>query len=159
MIDPITITAAISAASAGINLINKMYDKVYPFITGSHPMKKEHRLMIEGKGDRIVAKEYGGVKIITGDDLKNLPSDMLDHIQVYEKAAQNKYEIWKNVYPQRNASTDPIVNAKVDQQLRKIVVDMKNDLDGILRFLEESGIKLTDHYTMFRDAIQQSGSG
>lgn len=156
--DPVTITAAITAASAGIDLINKMADKVIPFITGSQPIEKEHRMSIEGVDDKIVAKWSGQeVKVITGDDLKSLPSDMLEHIQVYEKAAQNNYDLWKVVYPQRNASTDPIVNAKVDQQLRKIVADMKNDLDGILRFLETAGIQLDDHYMQFQDAIQQSG--
>jgi len=156
--DPVTITAAITAASAGVNLINKIADKVIPFITGSQPLKKGHRMSIEGEGDKIVAKEHGReVKVITGADLRNLPSDMLEHIQVYETAARNNYELWKVVYPQRNASTDPIVNAKVDQQLRGIVANMKNDLDGILRFLETAGIQLDDHYLQFRDAIQQSG--
>jgi len=156
--DPVTITAAITAASAGVDLINKIADKVIPFITGSQPLNKEHRMSIEGDGDKIVAKEHGReVKVITGEDLKNLPIDMLEHIQVYEKAARNNYELWKAVYPQRNASTDPIVNAKVDQQLRGIVANMKNDLDGILRFLENAGIQLDDHYAKFRDAIQQSG--
>ena len=156
--DPVTITAAITAASAGIDLINKIADKVIPFFTGSQPAKKEHRLSIEGEGDKIVAREHGReVKVITGADLKNLPSNMLDHIQVYEKSAQKKYDLWKKVYPQLDASTDPIVNAKVEQQLRGIVANMKNDLDGILRFLETAGIQLDDHYLQFRDEIQQTG--
>src|SRR5262249_22798338 len=56
MPDPGTISAAIAAASAGVDLINKLADKVIPM---------------------------------------------------------NSYQIWEKVYPERNASPDPIVNAKV----------------------------------------------
>ena len=115
-------------------------------------------MTIEGDGGKIVVKEHGAtIKIITGADLQNLSSDMLNHVKVYERSAQNSYQIWEKVYPERNASPDPIVNAKVEQQLREIVNNMKDDLDGILEFLESAGIRLDDHYLQFRDAIKRSG--
>ena len=158
MPDPVTISAAIAAASAGVDLINKLADKVIPMFKGTPPIKKEHRMTIEGDGGKIVVKEHGAtIKIITGADLQNLSSDMLNHVKVYERSAQNSYQIWEKVYPERNASPDPIVNAKVEQQLREIVNNMKDDLDGILEFLESAGIRLDDHYLQFRDAIKRSG--
>lgn len=158
MADPATILAAIAAASAGVDLINKIADTVIPMFTGSKPTNKEHRMMIEGENGKIVAKEHGRqVKVITGPDLEKMSPDLLDHVRVYEASAKVNYEIWKAVYPQRNASTDAVVNAKIELQLRRIVGDMKGDLDGILRFLETAGIQLDDHYLQFRDAIQRSG--
>ncbi len=156
--DPVTITAAIAAASAGVDLINKIADHVVPFLTGNKTIPKEHRMVIEGTATEIVATMHGKkVKVITGSDLQNLSTEIVEHISVYEAAAQKKYNLWKTVYPQRNASPDPVANAKVDQQLKDIVVDMKDDLDGILSFLESCGIQLDDHYLQFRDAITRSG--
>ena len=158
MADPATIAAAIAAASAGVDLINKIADRVIPMFLGAKPEPKEHRMTIEGGDGRIVAKVHGReVTQITDADLKNMPSDLLDHVRVYELSAKANYEIWKAVYPQRNASPDAVVNAKTEQQLRRIVGDMKDDLDGILHFLETAGIQLDDHYLQFRDAIQRSG--
>ena len=155
--DPVTISAAIAAASAGINLINKIAGQVVPFLTGNAPIPKEHRMMIEGTPTEIVATMHGKeVKVITGNDLQNLPSNIVDHISVYNASAEKQYALWKVVYPQRNDSSDPVVNAKVDQQLKKIVADMKDDLDGILDFLVSCGIQLDDHYMQFRDAIRKS---
>jgi hypothetical protein len=158
MPDPATIAAALAAASAGVDLINKIADSVIPMFTGSKPETKEHRMMIKGDDGKIVALQHGRkVKVITGADLKQMPADLLDHVRVYEASAQVNYEIWKAVYPQRNASADAVVNAKTEQQLRRCVRDMKDDLDGILHFLETAGIQLDDHYLLFRDAIQRSG--
>jgi len=81
--------------------------------------------------------------------LQKLPEPMLKHIMVLEKSMQNHYDLWAAVYPQRNASPDPIVNAKVDQQLKSIVSAMKDDLIGILSFLQSCGIHLDDHYCIF----------
>jgi hypothetical protein len=158
MPDPATIAAALAAAASGVDLINKIADRVIPMFTGSKPEKKEHRMMIEGDDGKIVVREHGHkVKVITAADLKTMPSELLDHVKVYEASAKANYEIWKAVYPQRNASPDAVVNAKTDQQLRRCVGDMKDDLDGILHFLETAGIRLDDHYLQFRDAIQRSG--
>ena len=157
--DPATIVTAISAAAAGIDLINKIADQVVPFLTGGQPISKEHRMHIEGTSTEIVAREHGHtVKTITGEDLKDLPEELGEHIAVYESSARKNYELWKAIYPKRNDSADPVANAKVDQQLRQIVSDMSDDLDGILGFLESSGLYLDDHYLQFRDAIKRSGS-
>ncbi len=156
--DPATIVTAISAASAGIDLINKIADQVVPFLTGTETISKEHRMQIEGTSTEIVAKEHGHtVKTITGEDLKNLPEELGDHIAVYEASARKNYELWKAIYPKRNDSSDPVANAKLEQQLRQIVSDMSDDLDGILGFLESGGLYLDDHYLQFRDAIKRSG--
>jgi len=157
--DPATIATAISAASAGVDLINKLADQVVPFLTGNKTLNREHRMQIEGTSTEIVAKEHGQtVKTITKDDLEDLPEEIGAHIAVYEASARKNYELWKAIYPKRNDSVDPVANAKVDQQLRQIVSDMRDDLDGILGFLESCGLYLDDHYLQFRDAIKRSGN-
>ena len=156
--DPATIATAISAASAGIDLINKIADQVIPFITGNETLEREHRMQIEGTPTEIVAKQHGQtVKTITKGDLEGLPEEIGEHIAVYEASVRKNYELWKVIYPKRNDSTDLVTNAKVDQQLQQIVSDMSDDLDGILGFLESCGLYLDDHYLQFRDAIKRSG--
>lgn len=155
-IDIPTITAAIGAASAAVGLIDKMADQLESFLTGRQQpsVPNEHRMKIEAVGTDIVAREHGHVlKTITAKDLAKLPSEQLRHISVLEKSMENHYELWAAVYPQRNASVDPIVNAKVNQQLKQIVSNMSDDLDGILSFLESCGMYLDDHYLNIRHLV------
>jgi hypothetical protein len=154
-----TITAAIGAASAAVGLVDKIADQVKRFLcdqpeTGVPDVHRQH---IEGSGSEIVAQSpVQGTQTITADDFKKLPPDQLKHISVLEKSMQNYYDLWAAVYPQRNASADPIVNAKVNQQLKQIVSDMSDDFNGILSFLESCGLRLDDHYMAIRQLVSQA---
>lgn len=159
MIDLVTITAAIGAATAGIKLIDKIGDQVSHFLTKSETpiMPVEHRAKIEREGDAIVQKHHGvEYQRITASDLQMLPEAELRHVKVLEKSMENHYAVWAAVYPQLALAVDPIAKAKTEQQLKGIIVDMKGDLVGILDFLLQAGLDLDDHYRNIRDVVAQA---
>lgn len=158
MVEIAAITAALSAASSAVGLFEKIADQIERFITKQPEpsVPREHRMMIEGRGDRIVATEHGNeVWTITGADLEKLPTEQLQHITVFEKSMQNHYSVWASVYPQLATLDSPIQKARVEQQLGQVVKDMKNDLEGILGFIESCGMYLDDHYMHIRHLVSQ----
>lgn len=156
--DPGTITAAIGAASAAVGLIDKIADQVERFLTDKPDpeIPKEHRMKIEARGSELVAREHGEEQVITADDFAKLPEEDLEYIKVLEVSMKNHFTLWSKVYPQRNVSADPLVNAKVDQQLQGLVSEMRDDLNGVLKFLESLGLSLDDHYMRIRHLVDQS---
>ena len=157
MIELATITAAIGAATSAVTLIDKISDQITRVIgkTSEPDVPKEHRMKIEKDGDAIVSKQNGKeYQRITAKDLEQLPEADLRHIKVLEQSMENHYSIWASVYPQLALSIDPIAKAKIEQQLKGIISDMKNDFDGILGFLEQSGISLDDHYMHIRNLVR-----
>ena len=65
------------------------------------------------------------------------------------------YQIWESVYPQLASLDSPVQRARVDQQLTQVIRDMRKDLDGILSFLQLSGLYLDDHYMHIRHLVAQ----
>ncbi|MBV6468347.1 hypothetical protein FBQ96_16795 [Nitrospirales bacterium NOB] len=158
MVDIATIIAAIGAATSAIELFDKMADQIERFITKrpTPDVPKEHRLKIEKSDADIVASSHGQVvQRITAQDLVNLPPGQLQHIKVLEQSMENHYAVWSQVYPQLALMDSPVQKARVEQQLRGIVVGMKGDLEGILSFLESCGIHLDDHYMHIRHLVGQ----
>jgi hypothetical protein len=159
MIDLAIITAAISAATSAVGLIDKIADQVERFMTkNSEPMvPQEHRFKIEKEGDTIVSKYHGQEhQRITAQDLQKLPETTLRHIKVLEQSMENHYSIWAAVYPQLAWAADPIAKAKTEQELKSIIGGMKGDLEAILNFLEQSGLHLDDHYMHIRDLVRSA---
>ncbi len=157
MSDPNSVATALAN---GIELINKLYDQVLNYIENRRQAKllKEHSVTIEGKGAEISLRNGDKiVKTITAKDFASLSESDRKHIMVLEKSLQNNYDLWAEVYPYRNSSGDRMVDAKTNQQLKQIVLDMKDDLNGILGYLQSMGIYLDDHYVMFRDVVNRFG--
>jgi len=157
MVELATVTAAISAATAAVGLIDKMADQIMRFVKGeAEPsVPPEHRLKIEKEGNAIVSKSHGQVsQRISAEDLQRLPEAKLRHIQVLEQSMNNHYSIWAAVYPQLALAIDPIAKARTEQQLKGVITDMKIDLDGILNFLVSCGLQLDDHYMQIRSVVQ-----
>jgi hypothetical protein len=157
--DPATITAAISAATGAIGLFDKIADQIERFLTKkpAPDVPKEHRLMFERSGDSIVAKSRGNVlKTITADDLQKLPESQLRHIKVFEQAMENHYSIWESVYPKLSLEVDPIRKAQIEKQLQENIANMKNDLNGVCKFLEDCGFYLDDHYLHIKHLVNQA---
>jgi hypothetical protein len=156
MTDIALITQSIAAASAGVKLIDQISDQVTSFIQ-KRPWSgtpSEHRMLIEGEGDRFVEREHGQVvKTITADDLKSLPEDQLRNVQAFEKSMEAHHKIWASVYPQLATMDSAVQKAKVELQLQGIVQDMKRDFVGILDFLESCGFDLDDHYQAVRYVV------
>jgi len=159
MIDIAIITAAISAATSAVEIIDKIADQIDRFMTKSPEpaIPKEHRLKIEKEGNAIISKYHGQeFQRITAQDLQQLPESELRHIKVLEQSMENHYSIWSAVYPQLALAVDPIAKAKTELQLKGIIVGMKGDLEGILGFLERTGLQLDDHYMHIRDVVAKA---
>jgi len=157
MVDIATITAAISAATSAVGLIDKIADQIDRFMTNrpEPAVPVEHRMKIEKEGDAIVSKSHGQEQQrITAQDLEKLPESTLKHIKVLEESMENHYAIWASVYPQLALAVDPIAKAKTEQQLKGVIQSMKGDLEGILNFIEQSGLYLDDHYMHIRDLVK-----
>lgn len=159
MVDIGTITAAIGAATSAVEIIDKIADQIDRFITKSPEpaIPKEHRLKIAKEGNAIVSKYHGQEhQRITAEDLQKLPESELHHISVLERSMENHYSIWSAVYPQLALAVDPIAKAKMEVQLKGIIIGMRGDLEGILGFLERSGLQLDDHYMHIRDVVAKA---
>jgi len=158
-VDIATVTAAISAATAAVGLFDRIADQVERFITKqpAPSVPREHRqTIVESRGD-IVARAPGGAELqrITAAQIQHLPASQLRHIQVLEKSMEAHYQIWESVYPQLASLDSPVQRARVDQQLTQVIRDMRKDLDGILSFLQLSGLYLDDHYMHIRHLVAQ----
>lgn len=154
MVDPATITAAITAATAGVQLIDKIADQVMRFVKKEEPHYKPFKSEITKEGNAIVRKQYGEeAQRITADDLQKLPEKTLRHVRVYEQAMENHYAVWAAVYPQLALEPNPIAKARIELQLKSIIAGMKGDLEGILNFLKDAGFDLDDHYIEVRDVV------
>jgi hypothetical protein len=153
-----TATAVLALTGKAVELFDKVADQIARFITKRPDPTgpKQYRYKIEGKQGAIhVTQDGRKLQTLTGEDLAALPKDYLEHITVLEESMRRHYNLWKAVYPKRNDSADLIVNAKIEQQLRDIVLEMKNDLTGIVNFLQSIGVHLDDHYMIMRDVVSQ----
>lgn len=171
----VEIVTVLGAIASSIGLVDKISDELENFLSKrkkgglkykalefkeeleDEPRPKVHSLRIEQEGSKIVARSHGEVvQTITTEDLEKLPEQQLRHIMVLEKSMENNYSLWAKLYPERNASPDPLVNARVDQQLSSLVSRIKDDLNGILQFLQMLGIQLDDHYMHIRHIVNQA---
>lgn len=156
--DLVTAGAVITTATAAVNLFDKVAGQVVRFISRtSEPPgpPKEFNFQVGGSGNELEVRTHGRViQVIRVEELKNLPADFLEHIQTYERAVKRNYDIWKQVYPHRDDGS-LIENAKINNQLNDLALRMKDDLTGIIDFLQSIGVQLDDHYLIYRDVIRR----
>jgi hypothetical protein len=156
--DLATATAVIATATSAVSLFDKVADQVVRFIgKGSEPPgpAKEHRVQVEGGPEGLSVKLRGQtIQVIQGEDLKSLPADIFGHIKTMEESVGRYYSVWKQVYPHRDDG-DLVTNAKLNNQLRDLALKMKDDLTGIVDFLQTIGVRLDDHYVVYRDVIRR----
>jgi hypothetical protein len=155
--DLATATLAIKATTAAIGLFDKVSDQVVKFITKSEATPgppKQHNYTITGSDGTLKVEHQGRtLQVMRGEDLQKLPEEYYRHIKTLEKSLQRHYELWEEVYPHRDDSVDLIANAKTKRQLRDAALTMKDDLTGIVDFLQKIGVMLDDHYIIYRDVI------
>jgi len=154
------ISDTVKSTGRALRMFDEIVDQVESVITGSDTpyTPREHRHRYEGGGIELVDKRLGQpVKTITGQDLQKLPTGQLTYINTLERSMENHLLIWNEVYPQLALMIDPIAKARVNQQLKGMVASMKDDLEGILSFLETCGLHLDDHYLNFRHLIKTHG--
>lgn len=145
------VSAAIAAASAGVDLIDKIYYRVKRVITSQpQPTDKPYAQTIVRQGDTLVSTAFGQTQTITGADLVKLPPSQLALVLAYERSMETKVAIWESVYPTLELETNPINKAKIELQLKDMIRGMSQDLSGILDFLQSVGLNLDDHYQDIR---------
>jgi hypothetical protein len=149
------VSAAIAAASAGVDLIDKIYWQVKHVVTGrKQPTDTPYAQTIVREGDTLVSTASGQRQTITGADILKLPPRQLALVQTYEKAMATKVSLWESVYPTLELESG-VAKAKVELQLKGIIASMDRDLNGILDFLHSVGLNLDDHYEDIRHLVKR----
>jgi hypothetical protein len=109
---------------------------------------KPHEVTAFTEENNIVLKR-GNVIIetITAAELDNkLDSHSKQLIQAFEKSMYYNFELWTRIYPERNKSSDPIVNIQIENKLKEIGKQMCKEWNNIYKFLNQLRYKLDDHY-------------
>ena len=63
---------------------------------------------------------------------------------------QVQYYLWSKLYPVRNSSPDPEINAKIQLKLEGIIGEMCHDFTKLQAHLIEIGRNLGGHYSAIR---------
>jgi hypothetical protein len=161
MLGPVEIAAVLAATKNTIDIFDKISGQVKSVL---FKYKKEPeggddrwRYKISADDKQIVVKQDGRtIQTLTGPELETkLKPEDLRHIKVYEASMQKYYKRWQQLYPKKDASADELINMKLEEQLTDQVKKMKEDLVGIVDFLQSIGVHLDDHYVQVRDVVKR----
>ena len=163
MLSPMEIAAVIAATKGAVDIFDKLAGPIKRVILGEPKFERAEakdqrwRFRVETEGQDVVVKEGDYTRqTINGAELsKALGPDDLALVQTYERKMQDYFELWTNVYAAKDMSQDPLVNAKTDAQLKKLISSMRGELLGILSFLQQIGVHLDDHYMHVRSLVEQ----
>jgi len=149
--DPLTL---LNSVAITLGIIDKIADQIERFRKKQPEpsIPKPHSVLAEKRGEVIDFIESDIVQeTITADDFTKLDLQSQQLIKALENSMQVQFNLWTQIYPQRDISPDPIVNAKVNTQLENIAQKMCDDMYKILDYLNEDMNKnLYDHYTHVR---------
>lgn len=159
MLTPMEIAALVTATKGAVDLFDKFGSQIKSVLL-NHSKAAEGederwKIKIGTEGDNIVVKEQTRtVQTITGDALgKKLNPRDLQLVQAYEQKMDEYFDQWRVVYAEKDSSADPLVNAKTDMQLKRLIKKMQGELLGILGFLQGIGVQLDDHYAHIRGLV------
>ena len=158
MLTPEQILLLVTATGNAVEIFDKISGQIVSVLlkraTESEGGDERWRYKVRGEGDKFVVRQDKQViQTITADDLAKLPADQLSLITTYQNKMEQNYKLWQAVYDSKDSSPDPLVNAKVDQQLVGLVDQMKRDLTNIIDFLQKLGLHLDDHYMQVRGLV------
>jgi hypothetical protein len=161
MLTPVELAALVAATKGSIDVFDKFAGQIRSVLL-RRPKEEagtEDRWKFKVGSDKnniIVTQNKNVRQTITGDELASkLNPSHLVLVKTFEDKMEYDFRIWSSVYKSKDASQDPEVNAKTDEQLRRLVLKMKKELLGILDFLQHIGIHLDDHYMHIRYLIEQ----
>lgn len=161
MLSPNEILLLVTATGKAVEIFDKISGQIKSVLL-KRPKEAEGdeerwRYKIRGEGDKfVVRQEKRVVQTITAADLAKLPAEHLSLITTYQKKMEQNYKLWQAVYASKDSSPDPLVNAKVDEQLIGLVEKMKRDLTNIIDFLQKLGLHLDDHYMHVRQLVENA---
>lgn len=143
--------AAIEATSGAVNLINALEPQYRSVVAAVPESYEQHGLRFEGKGTKIVVTYHGQLfKELTADDVRHLPAADLETITTLQKAVRFAHDSWVSLYSRRE-------EPGVEQELRSLARDLAPDLGAVIRKLEQFGLDLADHYSMFYHFVVEAG--
>lgn len=162
-VDP---TILLQGLGSTLDLIDKLWDPVGRLIRRLPDSTKRSEPSIVAKteqdslGQPVIVIRERGVEFatITAADLKSLDNNQRKLIKALEDDMQDAFDLWTTLYPQREASTDALVNAKVQKQLDRLAQRICQNLDRIFNVLLAMNKVLADHYTEFRSICSNFSS-
>lgn len=160
MLTPVEIGALVTATKGAIDLFDKIAGQIKsvllkrPKETEGEEDRWRYKISTEGK-DIVVKQTDRTVQTITGDQLASvLGPDDLALVRSYEQNMQKYFKRWQAVYVKKDSSQDPLANAITEEQLAEQITKMKDELLGILSFLQRIGVNLDDHYMHIRHLVE-----
>jgi hypothetical protein len=159
MIGDVTVQDAMHAAAGAVALVDRMAGQMARVF---RPWRIEDQRIfcspsIRAENGAIVSAPQGeAVQRVTLENVLRLPEQSIRHMLVLERAMENHYEAWLQVFP-KCETADPSVREFSQRLLRRIVSDMSGDVEEVLVFLEHSGIRLDGHYEQVRQLIRSVG--
>jgi len=143
-----------SAVSNSAEIIDQLTPQIEAIYLGQTQadVNRHFGIVVRRAGRDLVA--YQRVHVISGDDLKKLPLEQQETLETYEKSMNAFRNRWNKLYATRSAATEA-ERAKIDQELKLLVKEMRKDLTGILDFLAQQGGVLSDHYQHIRGIVDQ----
>lgn len=106
-----------------------------------------HRLLVLRSGNSVAA--YQKMQVVTHEQLAQLPKDQQEVIRAYERSMKRLTAEWKKLKESGTGQLDESVRNRMVKLLRQT----KDDLVGLLNFLQELGIYLDDHYAEVRALV------
>ena len=161
MIGRVTIRDAIRATAGAVDLLDRMGGQMERAFHSSAPGNGTNafRPTIHAEEEAIVSAQRGVVlQRVTAEDLLRLPEASNRHVLVLERAMQNHYEDWVRVFPKLDASSEACTKTQWQRQLRGIVVQLQDDVEEVMGFLELAGLRLDGHYAHLRSMVRSIGS-
>ena len=162
MLSPTEIAAVVAATKGAVDIFDRIAGQIRS-VLARRPKEAEGdderwRYKISGKGKDIVVTQSGRtVQTVTAEELsKKLGPQDLALVRTYERKMEEYFKLWQAVYAEKDSSQDPLINAKTDAQLAKLVVKMRDELLGILAFLQRIGVHLDDHYMHVRSLVEDA---
>lgn len=151
---PASTAAAMESFSMSVNTINALYPQIESVVSGQPEQQRDHSVIVEGHGNRIIRRQRGAVTTLTPVDLEQLSDRQLRHILIFQKELVKSYAQWEKLY-KRYRTERPAITEQTRTALRDVVADMKDSLDRVIRFLEDAHLDVEDHYAVFRHVISE----
>ena len=133
----------------------EQFDKISDEISATLHNKAQdpthlHGFLIRHSPDGVAA--YQRMKVISSEELEQLPPGQKKLIRDYDRAMKTLTQEWSHLKAgDANALIDPATRARNLELLR----NMKDNLVGVLDFLQDNGIYLTDHYADIRHLVKE----
>jgi hypothetical protein len=138
-----------ASLGAGFEALDQISDEIKATIENKavEQPPKAHSFLIVRIDDSVVA--YRRMQVLEGADLDKLPKEERDRIRDYEKSMRTLVKEWSKSKRSGVSQLDPNVRDRQMQLLRAA----KDDLVGILDFLQQRHMYLDDHYLEVRSLV------